>query len=95
LQIEIRWKINARNESAATLLHLKQDVPKFAREINRKVKKMTRILEQFPFSGQSAVWAGDVEVREFFIRQYRLVYRTKPDQVLICAFVPAGTYLRL
>jgi len=89
------WTKTAREEFADVIKRLASFAPKYAVEVRDRVKKVILLLERFPNLGPQAPESNDPSVREKILGQYRIIYRVRPEIVVIYAFVPVGEQVRL
>jgi plasmid stabilization system protein ParE len=59
----------------------------YASAMVREARLAAQSLRRFPYRGRVVPESGDSQVRELFIRDYRLIYRVLDDKVVVLAFI--------
>jgi toxin ParE1/3/4 len=59
----------------------------YASAMVREARLAAQSLRRFPYRGRVVPESGDPQVRELFIRDYRLIYRVLDDKVVVLAFI--------
>ena len=83
----VKWTESAWQEVECGASYIRRDSPKYAAGLVAEVKAASRLLRQFPTRGRVVPEIASTEIREIFVREYRLIYRFADSGVLIIAFI--------
>ncbi len=81
------WSPEAVEDLEAIAEYIGRDSEFYARTIVAKALDLTKAIREFPNSGRVVPEFGDETVREFFIYNYRVIYRTSENRILIVAVI--------
>ena len=93
--MNVNWTENAIQHLLGIYEYIAQDSPFYA---ERMVDRLTRRSEQigaFPHSGRMVPEYSSVDIREVIEAPYRIIYRTKQDQIDVLAVVHGARLLSL
>ena len=81
------WTDSAWLDLEATADYIAKDSAYYAAAFVQEVKEAARSLEHFAKRGRTVPEINDSNVRELFIRNYRLIYQIDTSNVQILGFV--------
>ena len=81
------WTLPARRDLRRIREHIEQDSRRAGRLFADRILDATRQLEQFPRVGRLIPDDERGEVRQIFVRGYRIVYLVRPERVDILTVV--------
>ena len=90
----IIWAEISSNDLEATANYISRDSPTYAAACVRDVRDAARSLVHFAERGRVVPEFSDPNVRELFVRNYRLIYRLDPMTVYIIGFIHGSRDLR-
>jgi toxin ParE1/3/4 len=73
------WTETASIDLERAVEYIHQDSPAYALSFLSDTLEKAKVLTSFPYSGRIVPEINDQNIREIFIHQYRLIYRT--DQI--------------
>jgi len=85
--MKVHWTINAISHLTNIYEYIGLNSPTYAK---RTVDKITRRSEQIadqPYSGRKVPEYDVKDIRELIEKQYRIIYRIKPDQIDVVAVI--------
>ena len=83
----IVWTESAWQELESAAEYIARDSPRYASALIDEARFAARSLERFPSRGRVVPELNESAIREIFVKQYRLIYEIRPDQVVILAFL--------
>ena len=83
----VRWTETATQDLEEAAAFIARDSRYYAAALVREVRAATRPLRSFAERGRMVPEIGAPDVREIFIRNYRLIYQVTADRIFILAFV--------
>lgn len=81
--MKLRWMPQALRDIDAIRRHIARDNPAAAREWLGKLQSRARTAATAPWAGRVVPEADLPEVREVFVRTYRIVYRVRGDELQV------------
>ena len=93
--LALRWTPQALEEFNRVMETLAKSASQYASEVASQVIRITRLLKRFPRIGRRSPDSSDPNIREMPLGRYMLVYRIREKEIVIYAFVPTGTSVRL
>ena len=84
---EVIWTEPAAEDLEAAAEYIARDSGSYAAAFVREVREAAEFLSEFAERGQVVPEFGDDSIRELLLRPYRMVYRVRPDRVVIFALV--------
>ena len=79
--MKLRWTRRARRDLLDIGRHIARDKPLAARRWVQRLRQRARSAAAMPESGREVPEVGRVDVREVFVRSYRIVYRICGDEI--------------
>ena len=79
--MKLRWTDHARRDLLAIGRYIARDNPQAARRWNERLRERARQAAENPLPGRVVPELGRDDVREVFLRSYRIVYRVGEDTV--------------
>jgi addiction module RelE/StbE family toxin len=89
------WSPQAVEDVEAIRSYVARDSEHYASLLVERIVAAVDRLEAFPLSGRVVPEIGDESLREIVYRNYRIVYRVKPEAVEIITVFHAARLLRL
>jgi addiction module RelE/StbE family toxin len=89
------WSPQAVEDVEAIRSYVARDSEHYASLLIERIVAAVDRLEAFPLSGRVVPEIGDESLREIVYRNYRIVYRVKPEAVEIITVFHAARLLRL
>ncbi|MPZ14826.1 MAG: type II toxin-antitoxin system mRNA interferase toxin, RelE/StbE family [Chloroflexi bacterium] len=83
--IEVRWSPQAFQDLHGIRTYIAQNSPVYADLTVQRIVAAVERLRRFPDSGRMVPERQSPELREIIVRNYRVVYRRRPDSVEIVA----------
>jgi plasmid stabilization system protein ParE len=83
----VKWTEIAWNDLEESTDYIAKDSPFYAAAFIREVRDAARSLAYMAKRGRIVPELYDPNIREFFVRSYRMVYRVTDDSVYIIAFI--------
>ena len=83
----VRWAETATQDLEEAAAFIARDSRYYAADLVREVWAATRSLRIFAERGRMVPEIDALDIREIFIRNYRLIYQVTADRVFILAFV--------
>ncbi len=74
--MKLLWTDRARRDLLEIGRHIARDNPRAARAWVERLRERARKAAESPLAGRVVPERADLEVREVFVRTYRIVYRT-------------------
>lgn len=90
----LKWTEAATRDLEEAAEFIARDSPFYAAALVREARAAARSLKAFAERGRVVPEARSLEVREIFVKSYRLIYRIASDQVTVIAFVHGARDLR-
>jgi plasmid stabilization system protein ParE len=94
--MKLRWTQRARRDLVEIGRHVARDKPMAARRWVERLRQRARDAAALPKSGREVPEVGREDVREVFVRSYRIVYRVFADEIHVVTvfeghrLLPAG-----
>jgi plasmid stabilization system protein ParE len=89
----LRWTEAAAQDLAAAADFIARDSPFYAVALVREARAAAQTLKTLADRGRVVPEAGSSEVREVFVKSYRLIYKVGPSSVTVVAFVHSARNL--
>ncbi len=89
------WSLQAIEDVEAIRTYVARDSEQYANLLIDRIIAAVDRLEGFPLSGRVVPEIGDESLREVIYRNYRIVYRLKPEIIEIVTVFHAARLLRL
>ncbi len=89
------WSPQAVEDVEAIRSYVARDSEHYASLLVERIVAAVDRLEAFPLSGRVVPEVGDESLREIVYRNYRIVYRVKPEAVEIITVFHAARLLQL
>ena len=89
------WSLQAIEDVEAIRTYVARDSEQYANLLVDWIIAAVDRLEGFPLSGRVVPEVGDESLREVIFRNYRIVYRLKPEIIGIVTVFHAARLLRL
>ena len=89
------WSLQAIEDVEAIRTYVARDSEQYANLLIDRIIAAVDRLEGFPLSGRVVPEVGDESLRQVIYRNYRIVYRLKPEIIEIVTAFHAARLLRL
>ena len=89
------WSLQAIEDVEAIRTYVARNSEQYANLLVDRIIAAVDRLEGFPLSGRVVPEVGDESLREVIFRNYRIVYRLKPEIIEIVTVFHAARLLRL
>jgi addiction module RelE/StbE family toxin len=83
----VEWSARARTDMRELRAYIAQDSPHYARRFVEKIFKAVETLTEHPQIGRKVPEADREDIRELLFQNYRIIYRTKAEQVYIVTVI--------
>jgi plasmid stabilization system protein ParE len=83
----VGWTTEALADLKAAADYIARDSPRYAAALARQARVAAVSLADLGERGRIVPEVGHPAIRELFVRNYRLIYRTTEDEVIIIAFI--------
>lgn len=90
----LKWTEAATRDLEEAAEFIARDSPFYAAALVREARTAARSLKPFAERGRVVPETRSPEIREVFVKSYRLIYRIAPDEIAIIAFVHGARDLR-
>jgi toxin ParE1/3/4 len=90
----VRWTEAAARDLSDAAEFIARDSPFYATALVREARIAARSLKTLANRGRAVPEARSLDIRELFVKSYRLIYRITPDTVMVIAFVHGARDLR-
>ena len=78
---QLRWTERARDDLLDTAEYISRDNQRAARECVDRIRARARLTTQNPLARRIVPEFGQEEIREVFVRSYRIVYRVHENAI--------------
>lgn len=92
--MRLRWSDQAKADLREIGRYIAQDDPRAARRWVEKLRERARLAATQPRGGRIVPEYGREEIRETFLRSYRIVYEITPDAVMVLTVFEGHRRLR-
>ena len=89
------WSLQAIEDVEAIRTYVARNSEQYANLLIDRIIAAVDRLEGFPLSGRVVPEVGDESLREVIYRNYRIVYRLKPEIIEVVTVFHAARLLRL
>ena len=89
----IRWSARAMRDVDQIATYIARDNPKAAREWIAKLRKTAENAARMPLAARIVPEIQRDDVREVFLRSYRIVYGVRDDHILVFTIFGGGKQL--
>lgn len=83
----VTWTESAWHELQSAADYIVRDSPRYAAALIDEARSAARSLRRFPLRGRIVPEMADRNIRELFMKSYRLIYEVQDQRVTILAFV--------
>lgn len=83
----VAWTESAWHELESAADYIARDSPRYAAALMDEARAAARSLRKFPFRGRIVPETSSENIREVFVKSYRLIYEVQDQQVTILAFL--------
>ena len=83
----VRWTETATEDINEAAAFIARDSPYYAATFVREVRRAARSLNFSPERGRVVPEVGRTDIREIFVKSYRLMYQVTKREVFILAFI--------
>jgi toxin ParE1/3/4 len=90
---EIIWAPRALDDLVALIEHISKDAPMAARRFAQKIVRRVELLKMQPVIGNLIAEDDTETYREILQGNYRVIYRSEPEQIIIVAVYHAAKLL--
>ncbi|MCX5914324.1 MAG: type II toxin-antitoxin system RelE/ParE family toxin [Deltaproteobacteria bacterium] len=84
---KVVWSPEAVDDLESIAEYIARDSRYYAGAVVEKVLEVARNIAKFPQAGRIVPELGEETLREHFVYSYRLLYRIKPERILIVAVI--------
>ena len=84
---DVVWTEAALQDLDLIIEHIAKDSPFYAGAFAREVRELARSLTTLAQRGRIVPEFGDMNLREVFVRRYRLIYQVSDEMVYIIGFI--------
>lgn len=92
--MKVHWTATAHKHLDGIFAFIAQDSARYALMMVDRLTRRSQQIADFPFSGRTVPEYEDESVREVLEGPYRIIYRTKSDQIDVLAVVHGARDLR-
>ena len=85
--MKLRWSKEAKADSAAIAKYIARDKPKAAYAWVNRLRERARQATTIPYAGRVVPEFGRNDVREVFLRTYRIIYRIEDGWIVVVKVV--------
>lgn len=89
----VRWTETATRDLEEAAAFIAKDSRYYAAALVRETQEASRSLRIFAERGRMVPEIGASDIRELFVRNYRVIYQVTTDRVFILAFVHGARHL--
>jgi addiction module RelE/StbE family toxin len=89
----IRWSARAMRDLDQIAMYIARDNPKAAREWIAKLRKTAENAARIPLAARIVPEIQRDDVREVFLRSYRIVYGVRDDHIFVLSVFGGGKQL--
>jgi len=83
----VAWSARALADLEAIAAYISSDSPVYAKNVVKKIVKLTRQLVRFPNSGREVPEFQDPTLRELFAYSYRIIYKVEEEEIIIASVI--------
>lgn len=87
MDFEIKWSPEATEDIDSIANFIARDSEHYASAVVSKTIELTKTLAIFPESGRVVPELDNIDIRELFVYNYRLIYQVRQKSILILAVV--------
>jgi len=84
---KVIWSFEAISDLEAIAEYISKDSKYYATSFVQKVLEVSKSLSKFYERGRSVPELSNPEIREIFVKEYRLIYQIKENQIVILGLV--------
>jgi plasmid stabilization system protein ParE len=84
---KVIWAEGAWTDLEQVANYIARDSPRYAAAFTREVRDAARSLARFAERGRVVPEYADSNLRELFVRSYRLIYQVQEDRAYILGFI--------
>jgi len=84
---KVNWAYEATTDLEALAEYIARDSAFYASAFVREIRDASRLLNEFSERGRIVPELGNPNIRELFIREYRLIYSIKESRVVIIGLI--------
>jgi plasmid stabilization system protein ParE len=85
--MKIIWTIPAVSDLESIRDYIARDSEFYAARMVAKIMERVKSAAKSPLLGQVVTEFNDNSIRERYVQKYRLVYRVKPDSIVVLAII--------
>ncbi|MCX5894377.1 MAG: type II toxin-antitoxin system RelE/ParE family toxin [Proteobacteria bacterium] len=83
----INWTQSAWNDLEAAADYISKDSPRYAASFVQEVRDAARSLNTLAFRGRIVPEFNDTNIRELFLKSYRLIYQITAQQIYVLGLI--------
>jgi addiction module RelE/StbE family toxin len=83
----IKWTQSAWNDLEAAADYISKDSPRYATSFVQEVRDAARSLNTLAFRGRVVPEFNDTNIRELFLKNYRLIYQITAQQIYVLGLI--------
>jgi addiction module RelE/StbE family toxin len=84
---ELKWAESAWNDLEEISEYIAKDSKYYAASFVHEVRESTQNLNQFAEMGRKVPEFDDIEIREIFIKSFRLIYKIEKNTIFIIGII--------
>ncbi len=84
---KIIWTFEAADDLEAIATYIARDSGFYARSFVREIRDASLSLKEFHERGRMVPEFSNAAVRELFIKEYRLIYRTEESRIVVLGII--------
>ena len=83
----VRWTEAATEDLSEVVQFIARDAPFYAAALVRQARAAALSLRNSPRRGRIVPESGDPDIREIFLKSFRLIYQITDDSIFVLTFV--------
>lgn len=84
---KVTWTNEVYEDLESIAEYISRDSPYYASAFIEEVLDVGKTLNVFPERGRRVPEINDPDIREIFVKEYRLIYRVEEDRITILGFI--------
>jgi plasmid stabilization system protein ParE len=90
---QLRWSPEAVEDIEAIALYIERDSSYYARAVVSRIVLLAETIPEHPDLGRVVPEIQNLEYRERFVHNYRIIYRVESERILIAALIHGSRQL--
>jgi toxin ParE1/3/4 len=92
--LKLGWSQRAQNDLVEIASFIARDDPAAARAWVKRLRKRAQLAVTMPYGGRVVPEQSDDDIREVFVRSYRIIYRIQGRQTIVLTVLEGHRILR-